>query len=170
MIIIMTQCFPSRLGGIESLVSNLALGLSKKDKVMVLADKYHYFHDSIYDNLYKDKIIIKRVGGLKYFRRRKKIKDLKFLIETNKVDLVIADTWKSLELGIDFLNKKNIKILWLAHGNELLFDNDNKYERIYTTLNKANVIVANSKFTLDLVKKILPDKKNVKYVYPGAIL
>ena len=51
----MTQCFPSRLGGIESLVSNLALGLSKKDKVMVLADKYHYFHDSIYDNLYKDR-------------------------------------------------------------------------------------------------------------------
>ena len=31
MIIILTQCFPSRLGGIESLVSNLALGLGKKE-------------------------------------------------------------------------------------------------------------------------------------------
>ena len=29
MYIILTQCFPSRLGGIESLVSNLALGLGK---------------------------------------------------------------------------------------------------------------------------------------------
>ena len=35
MIIILTQCFPSRLGGIESLVSNLALGLGKKEKVML---------------------------------------------------------------------------------------------------------------------------------------
>ena len=31
MILILTQCFPSRLGGIESLVSNLSLALSKKE-------------------------------------------------------------------------------------------------------------------------------------------
>ena len=41
MIVILTQCFPSRTGGIESLVSNLALGLSKKQKVLVFADRYH---------------------------------------------------------------------------------------------------------------------------------
>ena len=31
MIVILTQCFPSRVGGVESLISNLALGLSKKE-------------------------------------------------------------------------------------------------------------------------------------------
>ena len=31
MIIVLTQCFPSRIGGIESLVSNLAIGLGKKE-------------------------------------------------------------------------------------------------------------------------------------------
>ena len=43
MIIILTQCFPSRVGGIESLVSNLALSLGKKEKVIVFADHHHFF-------------------------------------------------------------------------------------------------------------------------------
>ena len=43
MIIILTQSFPSRLGGIENLVSNLALGLSKKEKVIVFADRHNFF-------------------------------------------------------------------------------------------------------------------------------
>ena len=52
MIIILTQCFPSRIGGIENLVSNLALGLGKKEKVIVFADRHHLFYDAIYDNQY----------------------------------------------------------------------------------------------------------------------
>ena len=58
MIIVLTQCFPSRIGGIESLVSNLAIGLGKKEKVIVFADQHHLFYDAIYDNQYKDKIIV----------------------------------------------------------------------------------------------------------------
>ena len=38
MIIVLTQCFPSRIGGIESLVSNLAIGLGKKEKVYRILD------------------------------------------------------------------------------------------------------------------------------------
>ena len=52
MILILTQCFPSRVGGIESLISNLALGLSKKNKVIVFADQHHPLNDSIFDNKY----------------------------------------------------------------------------------------------------------------------
>ena len=68
MIVILTQCFPSRTGGIESLVSNLALGLSKKQKVLVFADRHHVFFDAMYDNTIKKNFIVRRIGGIKYFR------------------------------------------------------------------------------------------------------
>ena len=55
MILILTQCFPSRLGGIESLISNLALGLSKKEKVIVFADLNHVLNDAIFDEKYRIK-------------------------------------------------------------------------------------------------------------------
>ena len=50
MIAILTQCFPSRIGGIESLISNLAMGLSKVCEVVVFADKYDLVLDTKYDN------------------------------------------------------------------------------------------------------------------------
>ena len=61
MYIFLTQCFPSRLGGIESLVSNLALSLGKKEKVIVFADRHHLFYDAIYDNQHKKHIIVKKL-------------------------------------------------------------------------------------------------------------
>ena len=73
MILILTQNFPSRLGGIESLMFNLALGLSKNEKIIIFADSHHILHDSIFDNKYKDKILIKRIGGLKFFDVEKKL-------------------------------------------------------------------------------------------------
>ena len=48
MYIVLTQCFPSRLGGIESLVSNLALTIAKNNKVVVFADRYHLLNDADY--------------------------------------------------------------------------------------------------------------------------
>ena len=168
MIIILTQCFPSRLGGIESLVSNLALGLGKKEKVIVFADRHHLFYDAIYDNQCKDQIIVRRTGGLKFFRRRKKIRELKPFIESNQVKLVIADTWKSLELSIDLLDKKNISTICLVHGNELLSNNPKKTQRIVRILNKASSIIANSQFTVNLVRKLIENKNHIKFVYPGS--
>lgn len=168
MILFLTQCFPSRLGGIESLVSNLALGLGRFEKIVVFADRHHYYNDAVFDNKYKNEIIIKRVGGLKYFRRRKKIKEIKAFIESKQVKLVLADTWKSLELGIDYLNEKNIPVVCLAHGNELLSDNNAKKLRIKTTLNKANAVISNSIFTNNLLKNIISAKVNLLTIYPGA--
>ena len=168
MILILTQCFPSRLGGIESLVSNLSLALSKKEKVLVFADSHNVFYDVIFDNQFKDQILVRRFGGIKFFRRRKKIKQIKPFIESNKIKLVLADTWKSLELGIDYLNLKKIPVICLAHGNELLFNDQNKRGRIKKTLNKVNFIVANSNFTKDLVKNIINSPKKLKIIYPGA--
>ncbi len=167
MIIILTQCFPSRLGGIESLVSNLALGLTKQDKVIVFADRHHIFYDAIFDNQNKEKILVRRTGGLKFFRRRKKIKEIKPLIESNQVKLVIGDSWKSLELGIDYLYKKNINTVCLAHGNEIISQDVNKINRIKHTFNKTNTIIANSFYTSKLLERVADNNKIIT-VYPGA--
>ena len=168
MILILTQCFPSRLGGVESLVSNLALSLSKSEKIIVFADRHHIFYDAIYDNQHKDEILVRRVGGIKFFRRRKKIKEIKPFIQSRQVSLVIADSWKSLELGIDFLNINKIPVICLAHGNELLFKNKRKTDRIQKTLNKVTSVVSNSEFTKNLVQNIISTKVPVNVVLPGA--
>ena len=85
MYIILTQCFPTRIGGIESLVSNLALSIGKNNKVIVFADRQNVFQDIIYDDRQKDTIIVRRYGGIKFFRRRKKVKELKLFIKTGKI-------------------------------------------------------------------------------------
>ena len=168
MILILTQCFPSRLGGVESLVSNLALSLSKSEKIIVFADRHHIFYDAIFDNQHKDEILVRRVGGIKFFRRRKKIKEIKPFIQSRQVSLVIADSWKSLELGIDFLNINKIPVICLAHGNELLSKNKRKTNRIQKTLNKVTSVVSNSVFTKNLVQNIISTKVPVNVVLPGA--
>ena len=169
MILILTQCFPSRLGGIESLVSNLALGLAKTEKVIVFADRHHIIYDAIFDNQYKNQILVRRVGGIKFFRRRRKIKEIKPFVESKQVKLIIGDSWKSLELGIEYLNKKKIHLICLAHGNELLSSSTKKNKRIFKTLSKVSSIIANSKFTKKLLENLSLEKEKIKYVYPGAL-
>ena len=168
MILILTQCFPSRLGGIESLVSNLALGLSNVEKVTVFADTHHAIEDNLFDNQHKNQILIKRIGGIKYLRRRKKIKEAKILIESKQIKLIISDSWKSLELGIDYFNSKNIPAVCLAHGNEFLSKNLSKIKRIKNTLKKTTLVIANSQYTLSLVKGLHIPNIKIDYVYPGA--
>ena len=168
MIAVLTQCFPSRVGGIESLMSNLSLCLSNKYEVVVFADSYNFFQDAIYDNKVKNNLLIRRTGGIKFFRRRKKIKELKPLLLSGKISCVIADSWKSLELCTGFLVRKNIPTICLAHGNELLQQSSSKNSKLFNVLNNTNVVVANSEYTLNLVKKIGLQKPILKKIHPGA--
>jgi len=168
MIVILTQCFPSRVGGVESLISNLALGLSKKEKIIVFADTYDIFLDEIYDKKYQNQILVKRIGGIKFFRKKNKLKQIKLFIQSNNIKLIIADSWKSFELGIDFINNKKIPSICLAHGNELLSKNFNKQKRIINTLQKTSLIVANSIYTKNLAQDLKLKNTEVDYIYPGA--
>ena len=52
MIIILTQCFPPKIGGIENLIENLSIELSKTHEVLVLADQHDQKNDSDYDKKY----------------------------------------------------------------------------------------------------------------------
>jgi len=169
MILILTQCFPSQLGGIESLVSNLALGLSKSEKVIVLADRHQVSYDAVFDNCHKDKILVRRFGGIKFFRRRKKNKEIKSFIESQKISLVIADSWKSLEFSIDYLNIKKVPTVCLAHGNEFLSKKQSKIDRISNTIRQSSLVVANSQFTKKLVESFNIPNIKIEYIYPGAL-
>ncbi|PPR47655.1 MAG: GDP-mannose-dependent alpha-(1-6)-phosphatidylinositol monomannoside mannosyltransferase [Alphaproteobacteria bacterium MarineAlpha5_Bin9] len=170
MYLILTQCFPSRIGGIENLVGNLSITLGDKEgqKVIVLADRQHFLFDAIFDQENNKKIYIKRYGGIKFFRKRRKIDDLKFFIKSNEIKAIITDTWKSLELCIDEIHKNNIPTFCLAHGNELLTKDDEKQKKISYIFNKVSSIIANSNYTANLVKKFSGNNKKIKVIYPGA--
>ena len=73
MIIVLTQCFPPRVGGIENLIENLSIELSKKYEVLVLADQHNKSGDHEYDSKVNKNITVKRFGGIKFLRRQKKI-------------------------------------------------------------------------------------------------
>lgn len=168
MIIILTQCFPSRVGGIENLMYNLSMSLGLQKKVLVLADAFELKRDSVVDASLKGIIKVKRVKGLKYFRRRKKIKLLKSIVSSKNVSCVIGDSWKSLELATDFLKLSKIPTICLAHGNELIKKNNNQYERLQNTLNKVSSIVCNSDFTRNLISQLDIKLPIIKRIYPGA--
>ena len=168
MIIILTQCFPPTIGGIENLVENLSIELSKTYKVLVLADHHDKKNDNYYDSKHDTNLVIKRISGIKFFRKRKKLTELKKLLSSNKVSHVIGDSWKSFELTIDTLNSQSIPSICLAHGNELIIKNSSKKIRVVSILNKVKHIVTNSNFTARLIKNIGITNQNITCIYPGA--
>ena len=122
MIIILTQCFPSRVGGIETLMYDIALNLSHKYDVMVLADQQDSTKDLEFDKNNKNFSIL-RFKGLKFLRKKIKFNQLKNICSSNNIEAVITDSWKSLELPINFLKEKKIPIISLVHGNEIIIKN-----------------------------------------------
>ena len=168
MIIILTQCFPPRIGGIENLIENLSIELSKTNKVLVLADQHDKIKDNFSNSNYNNNLIIKRISGIKFFRKRRKLAELKKLLFSKKISCVIGDSWKSFELTIDSINSLSIPSICLAHGNELIFKNPSKISRVISTMNKVLHIVCNSNFTLSLVKKIGITNQNLIRIHPGA--
>ena len=129
MIIILTQCFPSRVGGIETLMYNLALHLSRSKDVIVLADQQNFKEDNIFDQN-EINFSTKRFRGIKFLRNRKKFNELKKIHVSSKIDAVISDSWKSLEVPIDFLKKNKIPVISLAHGNEIIIKNNKHQKRL----------------------------------------
>ena len=58
---------------IHKLQRKLAIELSKTHDVLVLADQHDKKNDSYYDLKYEKNIRIKRISGIKFFRKRKKL-------------------------------------------------------------------------------------------------
>jgi hypothetical protein len=128
MIIILTQCFPPGLGGIENLVKNLSIELSNNHEVLVLADQRNKLKDTLYDVKNKNNFLINRIGGLKFLRRREKLSELKKYLHTKKVSCIIGDSWKSFELSIYIISDLSITSICLVHGNEIITKNSHHNE------------------------------------------
>ena len=109
-VIIVTQTFPPRFGGMQSVMSALAKNFSKTLPTFVLPD--HHIPDSHPIRSYKIKFNFSNFP--KFLRPLiKKIKLKKIL---KKDDLIICDSWKSLNA----LPNTNNKVVMLAHGQEYL--------------------------------------------------
>ena len=168
MIIITTQCFSPQIGGIEALMTGMADSLSNiGKKVLVLADGKTPL-DSDKDKKYS----IKRFDGWKPFRRIRKARYLEKICNEKDVETIFADSWKSIE----YLNKKNKKILVLAHGTEIpkqhwtiIFDTIRfKRRRIINSYRNVHKIIANSNYTKDLMQASLNiDHNNIQIIHPG---
>mgnify|MGYP001166320966 CR=1 FL=1 len=168
MYLVLTQCFASRIGGIEDLMTNFALTLASRENVKVFADQNLIAQDEIFDKKNINSIEVFRYGGIKFFRQRKKSKDIKIFIENNEIQAIISDTWKSLERCIDYLKDKKIKTVCLAHGNDIIFKDERRKERILNVYNKVDKIIANSRYTSDLIKTLNIEDQKIFIVNPGA--
>ena len=167
MIIILTQCFPTKVGGIETLMYDIASNLSIKNDVKVLTDQQDAYKDLEFDKNNTNFSIL-RFKGLKFFRKRKKFIQLKKICSVNKIEVVIADSWKSLEIPINFLEEKKIPVISLVHGNEIITKNDMHQNRIKRILELTNAVVVNSTYTKNLLSKISKNLKKIEVIHPGV--
>ena len=160
MYLILTRSFPPDVGGMQNLMWGLTKELSKHYMLKVFAD-YHINQRNIDE---KVSFTIERIGGIKLFRKYRKAYLVNEFIKQNKVDVVIADHWKSLELI-----KTNKKKICLIHGKEINHEKGSKLnKRILNVLNDVEVIVANSKYTKNLAVEIGVEESKVVIINPGV--
>ena len=167
MIIITTQCFAPKIGGIESLMTGMADAMAKNgEEVLVLADGKEVKDD---DNHYYK---IKRFSGWKPIRRLRKANYLEKICKNKTVSAIYADSWKSVE----YVNKKQKKILVLAHGTEIpkqywtkMLDLLRfKKNRIKNSYREVFKIIANSSYTKDLMQASLSlNPRDIQIIHPG---
>ena len=94
MYLVTTRSFPPELGGMQSLMWGLAKEMSKNFMIKVFAD-YTENHKEFDREI---NFSIERVGGIKFLRKIRKAQLINEFLKENKVQGIISDHWKSLEL------------------------------------------------------------------------
>ena len=145
MILITTQCFPPRRGGIEILMEGLAENLGRAGReVLVLADRVG---GAAAPN--SDAYRLRLFGGWKLLRRSRKAQAIKSAVSAGGVEGVFADSWKSAERLADL----GVPLAVLAHGMEFPANpSEAKRARIRRALSCATTVIANSSYTAELVR------------------
>ncbi len=162
MFIVATRSFPPELGGMQNLMEGLSKALLDHGPVTVFADA-----DNETDKYDKNsKLKIMRVSGFKIFRKYRKANLVKEFIDQNTVRACFFDHWKSLE-NIDPKSLKKTKTICLIHSKEINHPiGSSLNKRVLKSLNKADFVIANSKFTRDLSLNL--GIKNVSVINPGC--
>jgi len=160
MYLITTRSFPPELGGMQNLMWGLTNELSKNFMLKVFADHQNNHKD--FDE--KVSFSIERVGGIKFIRKYRKAHLINEFIKGNKIEGIIADHWKSLELI-----KTDKKKICLIHSKEINHNKDsNLNKRVLNVLDNVEVIVANSKFTKNLAINYGVSANKIIVINPGV--
>ena len=160
MYLIATRSFPPELGGMQSLMWGLTKEMSKNFMIKVFAD-YQENHKEF------DKAVnfsIERVGGIKFLRKIRKAQLVNEYLKENKVQGIIADHWKSLEL----INTDKKKYC-LIHGKEINHPKGSfQNKKIIKVLNNVEKVIANSEYTKNLAINNGVNKNKVIVINPGV--
>ena len=160
MYLIVTRAFPPELGGMQSLMWGLTKEMSKNFMIKVFAD-YQKNHKEFDD---KESFSIERVGGIKFLRKIRKAQLINEFLKESKVQGIIADHWKSLELI-----KSNKKKYCLIHGKEINHPKESSINtRLIKVLNGTEKVIANSEYTKNLAIDKGVDKNKVVVINPGV--
>jgi phosphatidylinositol alpha-1,6-mannosyltransferase len=160
--LIITRSFPPEIGGMQNLIWGLSNELSKNYMIKVFAD-YYENHKSFDEQV---SFSIERVGGIKLFRKYRKAQLINEFIKENKIEGIIADHWKSLELI-----KTNKKKVCLIHGKEINHVKGTSLnKRALNVLNNVEIVVANSQYTKELAVKCGIDEGKIIVINPGVDL
>ena len=160
MYLIVTRAFPPELGGMQSLMWGLTKEMSKNFMIKVFAD-YQENHKEFDKN---ENFSIERVGGIKFLRKIRKAQLINEFLKENKVQGIIADHWKSLELI-----KTDKKKYCLIHGKEINHPKESSLnKRVIKVLNNVEKVIANSEYTKNLAINNGVIKEKVKVINPGV--
>ena len=159
MYLIVTRSFPPEIGGMQNFMWGPANEMSKNFMIKVFAD-YHEDHKEFDE---KVNFSIERVGGIKFLRKIRKAQLINEFIKDNKVEGVIADHWKSLELI-----KTSKKKFCLIHGKEINHPfGSGQNKRIIKILNNVDKVIANSEYTKNLAIQNGINQDKVVVINPG---
>ena len=160
MYLIVTRSFPPELGGMQNLMWGLSRELSKNFMIKVFAD-YIEGHENFDE---KASFTIERIGGIKLLRKYRKAQLIHEYIKENKIDGIIADHWKSLELI-----KSSKKKYCLIHSKEINHPKGSgQNKRIVGVLNNVEKVIANSQFTKNLAIELGVNENKVIVINPGV--
>ena len=153
--IIITQTFPPRTGGMQTVMTAIAKSLSTLEKTIVFPD--HFVSKD--NDISKENFSIYNNFTPKLFRSF--VKKLLAYQTIENEDIIICDSWKSINAVPNIANK----IIVLAHGQEYLSSNK-KYDLIKKSLTRANHIICSSKYTYDLIESLKITDTNKSIIPP----
>ncbi len=145
-------------------MTNIAqYAFAARNKVIVLSDGSK-FASSDFDS--KCKFDIFRFDQIKFLRKKIKLSFAQNFLKNNKIDIIFFDSWKSLE---PFNYSIGAKKICLVHGNEIL--KLSSKDRILNSLNKADLVIYNSKFTKNKAIKNYKSLKKINHtiIHPAFI-
>ena len=153
-LLICTQTFPPRMGGMEAVMHSLANHFSDEGyETLVAADK-PFNSPATFEH--------KSFNSPRIFRPW--LKKCYLTLISLSPSFTVCDSWKS----VSAVPNNHGKLIVLAHGQELLFESDSKRTKICRYLNKADLIVASSNMTADLARGLTTTP--VITVYPTYML